>query len=632
MVRVALITTDKSVSSMCEAEAIKHAIDFVYNDSVPASMLDKAVLNAMENEVDLIIAYCRMPIRNVYKGATIPVIYIGYTQTELREIASVMAENCGCQPQETVFIIPEILLSRIRDSGGMVVSDLNIIHVEDSGGIAGAVEKAAGGRFALILGDDEVCEYAAKVGLKSTAVKPGWESIRGALALAALYSERIRVTKQYNLELSVVMNSTSCGIIKVNPRGIITAMNNIAVHMLDCKGKIVIGRYILNIFQGLEKETLETALVSGALVYNQIVRTKTKGYTINIEPVIEDNEILSAIIMIQKTTSSLVNAAEADMTSDASGRYPQISSFVHISETFKNVLKKAKFAACTDAPVLLTGEEGTETLEMAQFMYNESGRSNKPFIELECNAWSQQRVSELLFGNDGKAYGSENDKFIVEIAEGGTIFLNHIDELSKELQFRVYKLMTGYYTLHSEMRRKPANVRIIAATSKNLQELMARGEFREDLYYALSVITIAIPSLRERKEDISYIVDYWVSHYGDAYSKHVHLSKNTYDCISEFSWPGNTRQLKHYCQKLVINTPHRSIGEAFARNELVSINNAAEANGAVELVNMNNEAAVIRDTLEHNKGNRTKTAEELRISKTTLWRKIQKYGITTSYK
>jgi DNA-binding NtrC family response regulator len=266
------------------------------------------------------------------------------------------------------------------------------------------------------------------------------------------------------------------------------------------------------------------------------------------------------------------------------------------------------------------------------FIHNESGRNKKPFLDLECNAWSQQRINELLFGNAGKTSDDGSDKHIVEIAEGGTLFLNHIDELSNEVQYRIYKLMTGYYRLYSDMGLIPANVRIIAATNKNLQELITKGEFREDLYYALSVITISIPPLRTRKEDISCIVDYWTSYYGDTYSKPVHFSKNTYDCISEYSWPGNTRQLKHYCQKLVLNTPHRGISEAFARNELEYLSSSDNGNGAgAELKGRKNEASAVRTALENNRGNKTKAAEELGISKTTLWRKIQKYGITTTY-
>jgi PAS domain-containing protein len=365
MVRVALISTDKNIFLMLENEVSKYAIELVHKVSVPPLMLDKAVLNAMEDDIDLIIAYCQKPIRNVYKGVAIPVVYIEYTQSELRETVSVMAENNGCLPHETALIMPAVLLDRLLDSDNTVASDLNIILIEESGGIAGAVENAAGGETKLILGDEDVCEYAAEVGIKNAVLKPGRESIRSALALAVRHTERIRMNKRHQLELSAVMNSTFCGIIKVNPRGIIIAINNIAVNLLECKGKLVTGRYVLNIFQGLEKETLETALVNGSLVFNHIVRTKKRGYIVNIEPVIEDNEILSSIISIQVIPSSQASAAETDVMAENPGTQFRFPSFVYISEIFRNVLKKAKFAAYTDASILLTGEEGTETLEMA---------------------------------------------------------------------------------------------------------------------------------------------------------------------------------------------------------------------------------------------------------------------------
>ncbi|MBR4232812.1 MAG: sigma-54-dependent Fis family transcriptional regulator, partial [Oscillospiraceae bacterium] len=243
-------------------------------------------------------------------------------------------------------------------------------------------------------------------------------------------------------------------------------------------------------------------------------------------------------------------------------------------------------------------------------------------------AWREERIDEMLFGggeiHDGKS--------LVAAAEGGTIFLNHVELLSKEVQFKVYKLITGYSARVDELRVVPADVRVIASTGKNLRELVSTGSFREDLYYALSIISISVPSLRARREDITCMVKAWTNSFSEIYSKPVFLSGGVYDCICEYMWPGNDRQLRHLCQKIVLTTPHRSVSEAFVRSEIEKLaRRELTAEMPVPPRQMQSEAARIITALENNHGNKTKTAEELGISKTTLWRKIQKYGITEGY-
>ena len=222
---------------------------------------------------------------------------------------------------------------------------------------------------------------------------------------------------------------------------------------------------------------------------------------------------------------------------------------------------------------------------------------------------------------------------MIEIAEAGTLFLNHIERLSNELQFRVCRLIKGQYTLNNDNRQGVADVRVIAAACEDIKELMAAGEFRSDLYYALNVVTLGVPSLRERKEDIDNWVEFFFDYYSDAYAKPVLLSKGALLRICEYDWPGNITQLENFCQRVILMTPHRNISEAFVCSELEKAEQALPVADPylAAVVHKDKEAQRITEALKRNQGNRIKTAGELGISKTTLWRLMQKHGITTDF-
>jgi transcriptional regulator with PAS, ATPase and Fis domain len=161
--------------------------------------------------------------------------------------------------------------------------------------------------------------------------------------------------------------------------------------------------------------------------------------------------------------------------------------------------------------------------------------------------------------------------------------------------------------------------------------LLKEGKIRSDLFYTLSVQTLNIPPLRERKEDIEDSIKYYIEYYSGMYSKPVSIVKSALEFMMEYSWPGNQRQLDNFCHRIVLLTPRRNIDEAFVRSNLTDMEPLAEEAAAAEPLVYNRDASsVIINALKRNNGSRLETAKELGISTTTLWRKMQKYGITLS--
>lgn len=185
------------------------------------------------------------------------------------------------------------------------------------------------------------------------------------------------------------------------------------------------------------------------------------------------------------------------------------------------------------------------------------------------------------------------------------------------------------YAAENDLRQRPADVRVVASTDRNLKELIRKDLFREDLYYSLAPTTVTVPPLRERGDEIIDIAIHFIDVYREKYEKPVKLTRGAYDCLRDYPWPGNTRELDAFCRKIVLTTPRHSVNEAFVRSLLEEMRGtgAAGTGAASGPAGGEDPAARIRETLRRNGGSKMKTAAELGISKATLWRRMQKYGI-----
>jgi transcriptional regulator with PAS, ATPase and Fis domain len=299
-------------------------------------------------------------------------------------------------------------------------------------------------------------------------------------------------------------------------------------------------------------------------------------------------------------------------------------------KNFIKVVNYAKKVADSKSTVLLTGESGTGKEVFAQSIHNHGIRREEPFIAVNCGAIPRTLIESELFGYEEGAFtgarkGGSAGKF--ELANGGTIFLDEIGEMPIDMQVRLLRVIEeGVINRIGSPKQISVNVRIIAATNKDLLEEVSKGNFRKDLFYRLNVLPIRLPSLKERKVDIPLLVDYYMKKTSKRLNKRrVEISEEYMNYLQSYEWPGNIRELENMIE-LIVNTETIQLNPSI-RDDEEQIS-AVRYNAHMSLHKLEQEH-IIR-VLKEVKGNITVAAKVLDIGRNTLYRKIEKYNIDCS--
>jgi DNA-binding NtrC family response regulator len=287
------------------------------------------------------------------------------------------------------------------------------------------------------------------------------------------------------------------------------------------------------------------------------------------------------------------------------------------------IYKKVSLVAPTDATVLIEGETGTGKELVARMIHNNSGRSAQAFVPVDCAAIPDTLIESELFGAMRGAFtGADRDRVgVFEAANRGTVLLDEIGEVDLNFQLKLLRFMQEREVRPvGASRSKPVDVRVVAATNRDLQKLVDAGEFREDLWFRLNVIRIVIPPLRERRGDVPLLASFYLNHYNGRYGQDARLMDSGVKALQEQTWPGNVRQLQHLIERLTILAPKGQItGEA--------VHEAMEAmeprEHSVETL-ADAEEDQIRRVLTATGGNKSRAAQILGIERKTLYRKLER--------
>jgi DNA-binding NtrC family response regulator len=304
------------------------------------------------------------------------------------------------------------------------------------------------------------------------------------------------------------------------------------------------------------------------------------------------------------------------------------------STAVKDLLDVVKQVAPQDINVLIQGESGTGKELFAKALHNNSPRANNKFVAINCSAMPDLLLESELFGHVRGAFTSAtaNKKGLFEEADGGTIFLDEVGDTSPALQAKLLRVLQ-----EEEIRPVGSNqtikinARVIAATNKSLETLVAQNRFRDDLYYRLNVISLRIPSLAERREDIIPLTQHFLSKYCSHFNKpHIQLTPAACETLLTHDWPGNVRELENTVKRAVALCISDSIGEEnlFLMNPLVKPNQddiLGSGTRSLSLEDLQREH--ILRSLKDNNWNYSLTATKLGIGRTTLWRKVKKYEL-----
>ncbi len=376
-------------------------------------------------------------------------------------------------------------------------------------------------------------------------------------------------------------------------------------------------------------DTISVIMISAhASLDNAIEAAKKGAYDFIEKPIDRDKLIITVRNAVQQSALLQKNKL---LKEKVESKYEIIGQ----SESIKNILETIKKVAPTNSRVLITGENGTGKELVARAIYKFSNRANKPFIEVNCAAIPNELIESELFGHEKGAFTGATSLRIgkFEQANGGTLFLDEIGDMSLNAQAKVLRsIEEGSIERVGGKNKIPVDVRIIAATNKNLLKEIAEGKFREDLFHRLSVIVINVPPLRDRKEDIPLLIDY--------FSKKVceenkfpekKFSEDAIEYLKNLDWKGNVRELRNFIERIIIMNSKSLYTLSDVKEQLFpylaspteidfSIDSFQEFKDQMEKI------FIIKKLKQYN-WNISKTAEVIGIQRSHLYNKIKKYGI-----
>ncbi len=321
---------------------------------------------------------------------------------------------------------------------------------------------------------------------------------------------------------------------------------------------------------------------------------------------------------------------ELDVLRERIARHTASRHFIARSQAMHEVLELAARVAPIDTTVLVYGESGTGKEFIVRMIHDQSPRAAAPFVSVNCAALTETLLESELFGHVRGAFtGASRDKAgLFEVAGTGTLFLDEIGEVAPAVQAKLLRALQ-----EREIRRVgaertiPVHARVIAATNRDLKEAVARGAFREDLYFRLAAFIITVPPLRDRRDDIPALVHEFVGRSASRLNKDVKtVSAEAMSALINYEWPGNVRELEHAIERAAILAHGPTITVRELPPEITQRRKRAAAGGPLSL--RAHERELIQRALERYQGNRRKAAEALDISTVTLWRKMKEYDIS----
>jgi transcriptional regulator with PAS, ATPase and Fis domain len=364
------------------------------------------------------------------------------------------------------------------------------------------------------------------------------------------------------------------------------------------------------------------------------------GATLGVAPPAGEDEFLGELLDLaaEEIVIFATEVVRRDRRHDAAYergtryRYDQIIGNSRPMQELYRLLDKV---IDSDTTVLVNGENGTGKELIARAIHFNSSRAQQRFVAQNCSAFNDNLLDSELFGHKKGAFtGAFADKQgLFEVADRGTFFLDEIGDMSPALQVKVLRvLQEGTFTPVGDTQSRKVDVRIIAATNRDLKRMVEKGEFREDLYYRINVINLTVPPLRERRDDVPVLVEHFLR--GNAKGRRLRikrLSKGCLDCLLEYSFPGNIRELENEIERLVVLAgDDKQIGEELLSPRIrqrqganLSPDEPNSLPAAVDALERN----MIYDVLRRNHWNKTRAAEELHISRRNLIRKVSKYKL-----
>ncbi|AWI03835.1 sigma-54-dependent Fis family transcriptional regulator [Clostridium drakei] len=452
-----------------------------------------------------------------------------------------------------------------------------------------------------------------------------------AIVVSGAYSIENQLTLiKSNRVLNVIFDSMSEGMLLLDENLKIKSTNKMASKILGISTEEILKTSINTLLKNIDfiKNALNVDRNYHNLDYNFYVKSRRIKCSINAFPVIINEKVKGTVITFN-SEGYMHKVASTIAGFSASYKFEDI---ITKSEDMKKTIEFAKRAALTSCNVLVEGPSGTGKELFAQSMHNYSDRSGGPFVAVNCASLPKELMESELFGYEKGAFTGatkEGHPGKFELANEGTIFLDEIGELPLDMQSKLLRVLdNNKITRLGGTYEKILNVRVIAATNRNLQQEIKNKNFREDLYYRLNVMNIKTIALNERVEDIETLAKYFVYRLNLKNSNNAKtLSEGYLNCIKKYSWPGNVRELRNVVERSYYLCELDNINEEFLYDYIVKTETTITQNQKGIMYMEEMEAENIRNAINQSNGDLIKAARILNISRATIYRKVKKYSI-----
>lgn len=457
------------------------------------------------------------------------------------------------------------------------------------------------------------------------------------------------------IEITKLLDCIQDGIFLIDHTGKILFLNKTSAELTNIPKKEMLNQNVYEMIEdGIfdEKETVSIkALETGKVVHKTQKGLYGKYDILSTAIPYKENGCIKYVIVTERDITNISTLkAKLDLENLRAEKYKTELEYykkhnlknvdiICKSVKMQKIVSTAIHVASNDATILIQGDSGTGKEVIANIIQSHGDRRNKPFIKINCSTIPENLLESELFGYEKGAFTGAHDKGKIgffELANEGTLFLDEIDTIPMQLQPKLLRILQEreFYRIGGSNQIK-VDIRVIAATNSNLQDLVRDGKFRKDLYYRLNVVPIFIPPLKERADDILPLADHFLKIFNKKYSANKKISTFGQRMLTQYTWPGNVRELENFIERLVVSVDEDTIDETHLQAALSPVHSTryAEIDDASQSLKDLTESFEKNVILEYMKRypNSVELANALGIDKTTLNRKIKRYHITAAY-
>ncbi len=573
-------------------------------------------------------------IAEIGRHVEIPVVTADLTYFDLLETLKEMETALAVTHKRIAMILHTSLSVSINRLQPFICNEVSLFQYQDIEQIEEMVSRLAAEKYDVLVGGPTAKHHAKQYGMQSFLLRYGEETMDTAVKKAVSVLEITRKDREEHQKLQAVLDISPDGILATDQYGNITLCNPNALRILQTTEVDVIGR---KVYQLMEDPSWEEVYKQG-IVHTDLIREyHNKKFFVTRQPIIVNGRVIGSVGTFQEADKieKLEHQYRTIRTKGLVARY-RFSDIIAKSLCMKSVSEQAKAYASVDSTVLIEGETGTGKEIFAQSMHNQSRRNGGPFVAINCAALPETLLeSELMGYEEGAFTGAKRGgkAGLFELAHKGTIFFDEINQIPLQLQARVLRVIQERMVLRLGGEKViPVDVRIIAASNENLANKVQRGEFRDDLYYRLNVLTLKLPPLRERKEDIPLLLGHYLRHFSALYGVVPPLSPVVMQKLTAYAWRGNIRELTNFIERYVVLNSKMKISEMTFVSDFLGkgdIQACPDMLGpdmlTVRLGTFKEiERQILRQVVERCGGNQFQASVMLGISRTTIWNRLKK--------